>query len=45
MSHDLPLQQLRAVGLEYSSKRKLLPTLIVAVLPDGGTDIYTAIKQ
>jgi eukaryotic translation initiation factor 2C len=41
---DLP-QQLRAACEECQRKARAPPTLIVAVIPDGGNDIYTAIKQ
>jgi len=37
--------QLRAAGNMYKEKRGIHPTLIVAILPEGGTDIYTAIKH
>ncbi|THH11493.1 hypothetical protein EW145_g610 [Phellinidium pouzarii] len=38
------VDQLRAAGQEYNRVRKIFPSLIVAVLPEGGTDIYTSIK-
>jgi len=37
--------QLRNAGNIYKEKRGFHPTLIVAILPEGGTDIYTAIKH
>ncbi|KZT20385.1 argonaute-like protein [Neolentinus lepideus HHB14362 ss-1] len=37
--------QLRDAGKECMAKSGGPPNLIVAVLPEGGTDIYTAIKQ
>ncbi|KAH8113254.1 argonaute-like protein [Phellopilus nigrolimitatus] len=39
------LDQLRSAGQEYNKNRRVFPTLIVAVLPEGGTDIYTSIKH
>lgn len=38
-------QQLRRLGGECMQKFKELPTLIVVILPEGGNDIYTAVKQ
>ncbi|KAH8999090.1 argonaute-like protein [Lactarius akahatsu] len=38
-------QQLRAAGGECQRRTKNLPTLIVVVLPEGGNDIYTAVKH
>jgi eukaryotic translation initiation factor 2C len=38
-------QQLRAAGAECQRLSKSLPTVIVVVLPDGGNDIYSAVKQ
>ncbi|KAH9992243.1 argonaute-like protein [Russula compacta] len=38
-------RQLRAACEECQRKSKAPPTLIVAILPEGGTDIYTAIKH
>ncbi|KAF8266859.1 argonaute-like protein [Lactarius quietus] len=37
-------QQLRAAGAECQRRAKILPSLIVVVLPDGGNDIYSAVK-
>lgn len=37
--------QLREAGKECMTKTGSPPSLIVAVLPEGGTDIYTAIKH
>ncbi|KAI0081731.1 argonaute-like protein [Panus rudis PR-1116 ss-1] len=37
--------QLRAAGSACNQKNKGFPKLIVAVLPEGATDIYTAIKH
>ncbi|KAI0921048.1 hypothetical protein AcV5_001233 [Taiwanofungus camphoratus] len=37
--------QLRAAGLASNEKNKGFPNLIVVVLPEGGTDIYTAVKH
>jgi hypothetical protein len=31
--------------MELKAKYNKLPSLIVAVLPEAGTDIYTAVKQ
>ncbi|KAH9179683.1 argonaute-like protein [Lactarius sanguifluus] len=38
-------QQLRAAGGECQRRTKNLPNLIVVVLPEGGNDIYTAVKH
>ncbi|KAF8266852.1 argonaute-like protein [Lactarius quietus] len=38
-------QQLRAAGAECQRRAKTLPSLIVVVLPDGGNDIYSAVKH
>jgi eukaryotic translation initiation factor 2C len=38
-------QQLRAACDECQEITKAPPTLIAVILPDGGTDIYTAVKQ
>jgi eukaryotic translation initiation factor 2C len=38
-------QQLRAAGAECLRLAKALPTLIVVILPDGGNDIYSAVKH
>lgn len=45
--HDLTLapKQLHRAGAECAAKSKGGPNLIVVVLPDGGNDIYTAVKQ
>ncbi|KAI0289730.1 argonaute-like protein [Russula brevipes] len=40
-----PPQQLRAACEECQRKARAPPSLIVAVIPDGGNDIYTAIKH
>lgn len=37
--------QLRAAGKEVVTKYKGGPSLIVVVLPEGGNEIYTAVKQ
>jgi eukaryotic translation initiation factor 2C len=38
--------QLKAFGQEYSQRNnRKFPSLIVAVLPEGGNDIYTAVKH
>jgi hypothetical protein len=37
--------QLRSAGAQCAAKFKLPPNLIVVVLPEGGNDIYTAVKQ
>lgn len=39
------LQQLRAAGGECKQKKGAPPNLIVVILPEGGNDIYTAVKQ
>ncbi|KAI5124926.1 hypothetical protein M0805_007353 [Coniferiporia weirii] len=39
------VDQLRAAGQEYNKVRRVFPSLIVAILPEGGTDIYTSIKH
>jgi eukaryotic translation initiation factor 2C len=39
------LQQLMAVGVECKQKKGAPPNLIVVILPEGGNDIYTAVKQ
>jgi eukaryotic translation initiation factor 2C len=38
-------QQLRVAGGECQRRVKNLPTLIVVVLPEGGNDIYSAVKH
>ncbi|KAI9448014.1 argonaute-like protein [Lactarius indigo] len=38
-------QQLRAAGGECQRRTRNLPTLIVVVLPEGGNDIYSAVKH
>lgn len=42
-------RQLRAAGTAVRERpgnvRKVLPNLIVVVLPEGGNDIYTSVKQ
>ncbi|KAF5387029.1 hypothetical protein D9615_002113 [Tricholomella constricta] len=38
-------QQLRNAGMECVARTKGPPNLIVVVLPDGGNDIYTAVKH
>ncbi|KAI9448013.1 argonaute-like protein [Lactarius indigo] len=38
-------QQLRAAGSECQRRTTSLPTLVVVVLPDGGNDIYGAVKH
>ncbi|KAF8889797.1 argonaute-like protein [Infundibulicybe gibba] len=37
--------QLRNAGMECARAKGAPPTLIVVVLPDGGNDIYTAVKH
>jgi eukaryotic translation initiation factor 2C len=37
--------QLRSAGAQCAAKFKLPPNLIVVVLPEGGNDIYTAVKH
>ncbi|KAH9965908.1 argonaute-like protein [Russula dissimulans] len=37
--------QLRAAGTECQRRSGSLPTLIVVILPDGGNDIYSAVKH
>jgi len=39
------LQQLKAVGIECKQKKGATPNLMVVILPEGGNDIYTAVKQ
>jgi eukaryotic translation initiation factor 2C len=34
-----------AAGVECKQKKGAPPNLIVVILPDGGNDIYTAVKQ
>ncbi len=42
----LATQQLQAAGAEcYATNNKVSPTLFVVVLPEGGNDIYTIVKQ
>lgn len=38
-------KQLRSAGATCAAKTGGPPNLIVVVLPDGGDDIYTAVKQ
>jgi len=38
-------EQLRSVGSECISKHQHPPNLYVVILPEGGNDIYTAVKQ
>ena len=38
-------QQLRKAGQTCVQQKKEGPNLIVVILPDGGDDIYTAVKQ
>ena len=38
-------QQLRKAGKACVDVKKHVPTLIVVVLPEGGNQIYTAVKQ
>lgn len=38
-------QQLRAIGGQCKTQLGAHPNLIIVVLPEGGNDIYTAIKQ
>jgi len=37
--------QLRAAGAKCAAKYNAGPNLIVVILPEGGNDIYTAVKQ
>jgi hypothetical protein len=37
--------QLRAAGSACAAATKAGPNLIVVILPEGGNDIYTAVKQ
>lgn len=39
------MQQLRNAGMECKQKTGNLPNLIVVILPEGGNDIYSAVKQ
>jgi eukaryotic translation initiation factor 2C len=39
------IQQLMSVGIECKQKKGMPPNLIVVILPEGGNDIYTAVKQ
>lgn len=34
-----------AAGVECKQKKGAPPNLIVVILPEGGNDIYTAVKQ
>ncbi|KIM90880.1 hypothetical protein PILCRDRAFT_811377 [Piloderma croceum F 1598] len=38
-------EQLMAAGVECKQKKGAPPNLIVVILPDGGNDIYTAVKH
>ncbi|KAF9009003.1 argonaute-like protein [Cyathus striatus] len=38
-------EQLKTAGAECVAKHKAPPTLIVVILPEGGNDIYTAVKH
>ena len=38
-------QELTRVGNDFSQRKKPNPPLLVVVLPDGASDIYTAVKQ
>ena len=38
-------EQLRGVGVECVSKHGHPPNLYVIILPEGGNDLYTAVKQ
>ncbi|TFY68233.1 hypothetical protein EVJ58_g1135 [Rhodofomes roseus] len=38
-------EQLKAAGQACNQKNKGFPNLIVAIIPDGATDLYVAIKQ
>ncbi|KAH9045384.1 argonaute-like protein [Lactarius pseudohatsudake] len=38
-------EQLRAAGGECHRRTRNLPTLVVVVLPEGGNDIYSAVKH
>jgi len=37
--------QLRRAGGEYSQSKGALPSLVICILPEGATDLYTAIKH
>jgi len=37
--------QLRQAGSQVAARHKMGPNLIVVILPDGGNDIYTAVKH
>ena len=39
------MKQLRGAGSEVAQKKGSPPDLVVVVLPEGGNDIYTAVKQ
>ncbi|KZT39639.1 argonaute-like protein [Sistotremastrum suecicum HHB10207 ss-3] len=39
------IEQLKAAGLAMKTAQNRFPGLIVAILPDGGNDIYTKIKH
>ena len=39
------LQQLKKAGKACVDQKKSPPNLIVVVLPEGGNDIYTAVKK
>ena len=41
----MTLQHLRDAGKAMLAKKGDYPSLIVAVIPDSGVDIYTAVKQ
>ncbi|KAJ6611943.1 ribonuclease H-like domain-containing protein [Mycena sp. CBHHK59/15] len=38
-------QELQAAGAECFQKKKVPPTLFVVILPEGGNDLYTIVKQ
>ena len=38
-------QQLKNAGQAFNQQKRFFPDLLIAVLPEQGTDIYTAIKQ
>jgi eukaryotic translation initiation factor 2C len=38
-------QQLREAGMAMQEQTKKLPSFILVILPEGGNDVYTAVKQ
>jgi len=41
----LPIQQLRAAGQKCFQQKGKPPSLVVVILPEGGDEIYTQVKQ